>query len=80
MKRNTLPLLGFALAVVFVTFITGQPDAMEEAQLAKNASQGEPKVEDTLQACNKWVNCNSESPNFTGLCCRTCKDRKGQTI
>jgi len=80
MKRNIIPLLGFALAITFVAFVGGQPAAMEETPPGKNAPQGEAKAENAFASCNKWVNCNSESPNFTGLCCRTCKDVEGQTI
>ncbi len=25
-----------------------------------------------FDSCSGWVNCSTESPNYTGICCRTC--------
>ena len=25
-----------------------------------------------FDSCSTWVNCSTESPNYTGICCRTC--------
>jgi hypothetical protein len=60
----------FALVIPLVALFTGQPAAME----------GEPKAEEPLASCGGWLNCHSESPNFTGLCCRICNNRKQETV
>ncbi len=31
-------------------------------------------------SCAAWVNCSTESPNYTGICCRPCRDREKGTI
>jgi hypothetical protein len=31
-------------------------------------------------SCEGWANCSTESPNYTGICCRPCKVRAGRTI
>jgi hypothetical protein len=66
MKRNFVLFVGVVLAVVFVTPLVGQVVAEE--------SQGE------LLACSEWLNCDKASPNYSGLCCRHCKNALGQTI
>jgi hypothetical protein len=78
MKRKIVSLLGFTLAVAVVALLAGQLPAEEEAQVGQDAAQAEPKAEKAFVSCNKWLNCNSESPNFTGLCCRICRDAEGQ--
>ncbi len=36
------------------------------ASLFGHVAAGEP------DSCSAWVNCSTESPNYTGICCRTC--------
>ena len=31
-------------------------------------------------SCGAWANCSTESPNYTGICCRPCKDREKGTV
>ncbi len=66
MKRNFVLFMGVTLAAVFITPLVGQVAAEE--------LQGE------LLACSEWMNCNKESPNYTGFCCQHCKNALGQTI
>jgi hypothetical protein len=33
-----------------------------------------------FESCAGWVNCSTESPNYTGICCRPCKAPDGRSI
>lgn len=66
MKRNLVLFVGLVLAAAFVFSLAGQVAAAE--------AQGE------LLACSEWMNCDKASPNYTGFCCRHCKNPLGQTI
>ena len=72
MKRRLAHLLVLPLAIVFAG-LSAQSALAEEA-----ADPGIGSLTDALLSCNKWMNCDAESPNFTGVCCRTCKDARGQ--
>jgi hypothetical protein len=70
MERKSLNISAFALVLPLVALFVGQPEAVE----------GEPKAEEALASCGGWLNCNSESPNFTGVCCRVCKNTEQETV
>jgi hypothetical protein len=74
MKRKVLWLVGSALVVVFVAVLAGPVGAEEAAATGKASSD----IEDRFASCGKWLNCSLESPNYTGACCRSCRDKKGQ--
>jgi len=70
MKRKVTWLVGSSLAIVFVVLLAGSVVAEEAAKASD--------VDDRFASCGKWLNCSLESPNYTGACCRTCRDKKGQ--
>lgn len=72
MKPKIAHMLTFSLAVVFAGLIAHSVPAEEAADPGKGA------LTDPLLSCNKWMNCDTQSPNYTGVCCRTCKDARGQ--
>jgi hypothetical protein len=72
MKPKIAHLLTLSLAIVFAGLIA-QSALAEEA-----ADPGTGALSDALLSCNKWMNCDTEAPNYTGVCCRTCKDARGQ--
>jgi len=74
MKRKVTWMVGSSLAIVFVALLAGPMVAEEAANTGKQASD----VDDRFASCGKWLNCNLESPNYTGGCCRSCRDKKGQ--
>jgi hypothetical protein len=74
MKRKFAHLLVIPLAIVFAG-LSAQSVFAEEA-----ADPGKGALTDALVSCNKWMNCDTESPNYTGVCCRTCKNAESQTI
>lgn len=78
MQRKILCLLGLPLAIVFVAFLAGRPAAMEEANPGEDTAKEGSRAEEAFVSCTAWLNCSSESPNYTGLCCRSCEDPKGQ--
>ena len=65
MKPKIAHLLTLSLAIIFAG--VGAQGALAEEALT-----------DALLSCNKWMNCDTQSPNYTGVCCRTCKDARGQ--
>ena len=48
--------------------LSSKPEGFEA--LAEEANK-----EDLSASCTHWINCNPWSPNFTGVCCRICKDQ-----
>ena len=70
MKRKVTWFVGSSLAIVFVVLLAGSVVAEEAAKASD--------VDDRFTSCGKWLNCSLESPNFTGACCRTCRDKEGQ--
>jgi hypothetical protein len=74
MKRKITWFVGSSLAIVFVVLLAGPAVAEEAANTGKQASE----VDDRFASCGKWLNCSLESPNYTGACCRACKNKKGQ--
>lgn len=74
MKRNFKHLLALPLAVLLMAVGVQGALAEEEGDAGKGA------LTDALVSCKKWMNCDTEAPNYTGLCCRTCKNAEGHTI
>jgi hypothetical protein len=74
MKRRSLHMLALPLVIVFAG-VCAQSVLAEDA-----ADPGEGALTDALSSCNKWMNCDRESPNYTGVCCRICKNAESQTI
>ncbi len=72
MKPKIAHLLTLALAIGFAA-LGAQGALAEEAD-----DPGKEALTDPLLSCNNWMNCDTESPNYTGVCCRTCKDARGQ--
>lgn len=58
--------LGMLLAFLIVVSLSG-PVQAEQVDLG-------------FVSCAGWVNCSTESPNYTGICCRPCKDLERGTI
>jgi len=50
--------LGVSFGFLFIVLLSG-PLAAGEADVDSDS-------------CSAWVNCSTESPNYTGICCRTC--------
>ena len=61
MKRKIAHLFAWPLAIVFAGLVA-QGALAEEA-----ADPGNETLTDALLSCNKWMNCDTESPNYTGL-------------
>ena len=38
------------------------------------------KAQEAFASCGDWKNCNSLGPNYTGTCCRQCKDKEGEAL
>ena len=74
MKKKFAHLLVLPLAIFFAGFGVCSVLADEGADPGKEA------LTDALVSCNQWMNCDTESPNYTGVCCRTCKNAASQTI
>jgi hypothetical protein len=70
MKRKVTWFVGSSLTIVFVVLLAGSVVAQEAAKASD--------VEERFTSCGKWLNCSLESPNYTGACCRTCRDKAGQ--
>ncbi len=66
MKMKIGGLLKFCLLSLFVFSISAQVSA-EPVSLG-------------FESCAAWVNCSTESPNYTGICCRPCTAFDGRSI
>jgi len=58
--------LGCALGFLFVALLAGSLAAGE--------------TDYDFVSCEGWANCSTESPNYTGICCRPCRERERGTI
>ena len=58
--------LGVCFGFLLVALVSGQV-AAEEADY-------------DFISCSGWANCSTESPNYTGICCRPCRERQRGTI
>ncbi len=59
-------LLSVLLAFLLVVFLCGPVAAIE--------------IDFGFESCEGWVNCSTESPNYTGICCRPCRVSEGRSI
>jgi hypothetical protein len=80
MKRRVGWFLGGTLAAAIVCLLAGHSHAGEATRSGEVSPEGVVKADDAFAACTGWHNCNEESPNYTGLCCRCCKDKNGRKI
>jgi hypothetical protein len=67
-------LLGVFFAIVSIAVVQGQSAAGEPT----GVTQAGARVGDTLDTCTPWMNCDARSPNYTGYCCRCCRDAEGR--
>ena len=74
MKKSVKHVWMLPLLLVFAG-LGAQSALAEEA-----ADPGKGALTDALMSCNKWMNCDTESPNFTGTCCRQCDDKQGAKV
>jgi hypothetical protein len=77
MKQRAGWFLGGALAIAIVCLLAGQPNAGEEAMSGAVSPEGVPEADDAFVTCTEWLNCNEDSPNYTGYCCRCCRSKTG---
>ena len=70
-KQKPVFCTGAVLTIALVAFFAGRVAAAEAGGEASKAGE-------TLVSCTNWLNCNTLAPNYTGFCCRTCKDAGGQ--
>jgi hypothetical protein len=61
MKRKFAHLLVLPLAIF--AGLGAQSALAEEA-----TDSGKGALTDALASCSKWMNCDTESPNYTGVC------------
>ena len=66
MTRRIACSLGLPFCFLLVALICGQVAAGE--------------ADYDFVSCQSWSNCSTESPNYTGICCRPCKLRDGKTM
>ena len=66
MARKVVCSLGVSLGFLIAASLFGQLSAGEADQ--------------DFLSCAGWVNCSTESPNYTGICCRPCRDRERRTV
>ena len=62
MTRKIACSMGFSFGFLFVVLLSG-PLAAGEADY-------------DFVSCAGWANCSTESPNYTGICCRPCRERE----
>jgi hypothetical protein len=71
MKQKAVFCTAAVWSIVLVAFFAGPLAAAEAGAEAS-------KADETFVSCSNWMNCNTLAPNYTGFCCRTCKDASGQ--
>ena len=62
MTRKIVCSLGFSFGFLFVVLLSGPLNAGE--------------ADYNFVSCAGWANCSTESPNYTGICCRPCTERE----
>jgi hypothetical protein len=70
MKSKLVGLMGVAVVLVIAVPLSGQV-------LTEELNE---EFDYDLVSCAPWTNCNTESPNYTGICCRPCRERSRGTI
>jgi hypothetical protein len=76
MKRRVGWFLGGTLAVAILCLLAGQLAVGEETMSGVVSPEGARAADDAFVSCTGWLNCNEESPNYTGYCCRCCRDKE----
>jgi len=74
MSVRVVSFLMVFLGVAFVALLTGETVAGEPASVSRD---GAPAGDGASVSCTRWFNCDAESPNYTGYCCRCCRNTKG---
>jgi hypothetical protein len=67
-----------ALAIAFVTLLAGHVIAGELTDPAEVSLESALEAQDRFVSCTGWLNCSPASPNYTGICCRSCTDERGK--
>jgi len=75
MKHRVGWFWGGTLAVAIVCLLAGHSHAGEATKTGEVSPKGVVETDDALASCTEWLNCNEESPNYTGFCCRCCRDK-----
>jgi len=75
MKQRVGWLLGGMLTVAIVCLLAGQLNAGEAPTSGEVSPEGVLEADDAFVTCTGWFNCNEESPNYTGYCCRCCRGK-----
>jgi len=73
MKSKVAFFLGASVAILCAAVFAGQLAAEQGTQ----AQEGSLHTGDPSVACTGWMNCDEQSPNYTGFCCRCCTYRSG---
>ncbi|MBW1743790.1 MAG: hypothetical protein JRJ47_10250 [Deltaproteobacteria bacterium] len=66
MTRKRICSLGVSFGFLFVALLSGQVAAGEAGY--------------DFVSCAGWANCSTDSPNYTGICCRPCRERERGAI
>jgi len=66
------------LPIALVSLLAGHVGAGERSVPAEVALASSLEAQDQFVSCTGWLNCNPASPNFTGVCCRSCTDDRGR--
>ena len=77
MKQRVGWFLGGTLAVAIVCLLVGHIHAGEATTSGEVSQKGTLESDDAFETCTGWLNCNEESPNYTGYCCRCCRSKTG---
>ena len=67
-----------ALAIAFVSLLAGHVGAGELTDPGEVSLESALEAQDRFVSCTGWLNCNPASPNYTGICCRSCTDERGK--
>jgi hypothetical protein len=73
MRSKIAFFLGASVAILCAAVLAGQLAAEEGTP----AREGSPQAGDSKVSCTEWMNCDEQSPNYTGFCCRCCTFRSG---
>lgn len=78
MKPRGVVLMGGCLTILFAALFGGHTNAGEEPLAGSPAKGGSGGGGDAFVSCTAWMNCDAGSPNYTGQCCRCCRDQTGR--
>ena len=74
--RQKVVLLAWVIA--FIGLLAGHVSAGELSDTDRVSLESTLEAHDQFVSCTGWLNCNPASPNYTGLCCRSCTDERGR--